>query len=318
MRLLFAGSAGIAAPSLEALRREHDVVAVLTNPDRPAGRGRHQIETEISTVARAASIPVLKPEHLDGRFRESVRALQPELLVVFAYGHIFGPKFLDLFPRGGINVHPSLLPRHRGPSPIPAAILAGDAETGVTVQRLAIEMDSGDILLQRRLPLTGRETTDGLTEVMGAVGAELVREAVTRILELVPVPQEGSKATYCRLVEKNDGVIDWRLSAVEIDRMVRAYLPWPEAQTTFHDAPLHILEAALVEPAPPGERHEGEPAPPPGRVVGVDTHAGILVQTGHGLLALRKLKLQSKKALNWKDFLNGAHHLIGSNLGERP
>jgi len=312
MRLLFAGSPAIALPTLDALHPAFDVCGILTNPDRPSGRGRQSAETDVSLRARTLGIPLLKPERLDGEARDAVRRLSPELLVVVAYGRIFGPKFLGLFPKGAVNLHPSLLPKYRGPSPIPAAILAGDAQSGVTVQRLSLKMDAGDILLQKVIPLSGIETTQSLTEEAACIGAGMMVEVISNLDRLAGRPQDESAASYCRLVGKDDGRVDWRRSAVEIDRMVRAYFPWPEARTIFRGSGLQILEAV---PVPAGLEPSVVVPAPPGSVVGVDNHLGILVQTGDGLLALRKLKLQSKKALNWKDFLNGVHDFIGSDLG---
>ncbi|HUX21296.1 MAG TPA: methionyl-tRNA formyltransferase [Spirochaetia bacterium] len=308
MRIIFAGSPEIALPSLELLSTNHTVCAVLTNPDRPTGRGRGVQETAVSLAAKRLNLPLIKPARLGKQAREDIAAYEPEVLVVAAFGRFFGPKFLSIFPQGAVNLHPSLLPRYRGPSPIPAAILGGDAETGVTIQRLSLEMDSGDLLAQERIPLDGRETTASLTERAAETGARLLSEVLANLSSVVPTPQSHEGVSYCKLIAKDDGIIDWRRSAIEIDRMVRAYNPWPEAQTTFSGAGLHLLEATPFTGACAASEA-------PGKVVGVDTQAGILVQTGDGVLAVKRLKLQSKKELNWKDFLNGVHEFVGSVLG---
>ena len=308
MRIIFAGSPEIAVAPLRTLLENHTVCAILTNPDRPSGRGGAVAETPVAEAARESGVPVLKPDRLGASFRAEIAAFGADLLVVVAYGRIFGPKFLSLFPKGAINLHPSLLPKYRGPSPIPAAILAGDPETGITVQSLALEMDSGDILAQKHIPLSGRETTGSLTELVAEEGAGLLDEVLRNFEAIEPVAQDPEGVSFCRLISKEDGIIDWSKSAVEIDRMVRAYTPWPEAQTTYDGVGLHILEA---EPSD-SVAYEGSQ---PGVVVGVDTQAGILVKTGSGTLVVKKLKLQSKKALSWKDFLNGARGFVGSVLG---
>ncbi len=259
-------------------------------------------------------IPILQPDRLGGDARTQTSLLEPELLACFAYGKIFGPRFLGLFRFGGLNVHPSLLPRHRGPAPIPAAILAGDAETGVTVQGLAREMDTGDIYAQERIPLTGTETTEDLTKLSAAIGAELLVDVISRIDAgtATPTPQDHHLATYTRLVRKEDGRIDWTLPADRIDRMVRAYTPWPRAHTTFRGEQLLILESRVAPETSAGGDTDGAV---PGQVLRVDTSLGILVETGSGRLALRRLQLQSRKPLEWRSFLNGVHDFIGAVLG---
>lgn len=318
MRVLFAGTPRIAAPSLRALADSaHELVGVLTAADRARGRGRSVRFSAVKELAIGLGVPVLQPESLRSDARREVAALEPDILACFAYGKIFGPRFLDLFPRGGLNVHPSLLPRHRGPAPIPGAILAGDAETGVTIQELALEMDAGDILAQERIPLTGAETTASLAETVAPVGGRLLVDVIDRIArgEAQAVPQDPSQATYTRLVEKEDGRIDWRASASTIDRMVRAYIPWPKAYTTWGDERLNILEAIPVERSSAGSEAGPAAGEAPGRVLRVDTENGVLVETGNGLLALRKLQLQSRKPLDWRSFLNGVDGFLGAVLG---
>jgi methionyl-tRNA formyltransferase len=321
MRILFAGSPAIAVPSLEALAAlcledsDFQLAGILTNPDSRRGRHNTPEPTELSAAAAALSerfagrgtgsmapIVQLKPEKLDAAAREAVLALEPDLLVSFAYGRIFGPKFLALFPKGGINVHPSLLPKYRGPTPIPAAILGREKETGVTVQRLALEMDAGDILAQERFPLNGRETTASLSKIAASKGAALL-VPVVRALALDSLngrQQNNEEAGYCSLIAKEDGRIDWSCSALNIDARIRAYTPWPLAWTVHGEETLYILEGEALEQ--PGGR-----TAPAGTVLGADAR-GILVQTGEGVLAVRRLQYRAKKALAWKDFLNGARN----------
>ena len=314
MRVLFAGGSEISLPSLRRTAENHDVLSVLTHPDKRAGRGRKQIQNPVKAEALNLDIPVLEAEKLDSEVREQVRRLAPEILVVVSYGKIFGPEFLRVFPRGGINLHPSLLPKYRGPSPIQAAILGGDDKTGITVQRLAPAMDSGAVLEQEEVPLTGRETAVSLAERVAGPGAEMLLRVLSRIEEgnEREVPQSEEQATYCTLVTKQDAVIDWGKSAVRIDREVRAYYPWPKARTSFDGTPLFILEAEPLELSTASGAGEGEP---PGRVAGVDKGSGILIQTGNGTLIVKRLQLGGKKPLDWKSFLNGVHGFIGTVLG---
>ncbi len=312
MRVLFAGSPELAVPSLEAVHAKQRIVAVLTNPDRPAGRSGEPLPTPAKARAQGLGLPVLVPARFDAALYDEVRRLDAELLVVAAFGRIFPAEFLYLFPRGGVNLHPSLLPRHRGPSPISAAILAGDRETGVSIQKLAEKMDSGDILRVRVVPLTGRETCATLSEQLGRLGAELLVEALAEVEAGRDrgTPQNEADATFCRLVRKRDGKIDWRLDAQIIERMIRAYDPWPGAYTSLRGQMLHLLAGGLPEqPEPAGElRH--------GLVLGADNRYGILIGTGRGVLYVSRLQLQGKKALDWRSFLNGRPDLVGSVLGE--
>ena len=314
MRILFAGTPEMAVPSLEALSSAFPVVGVLTAPDAPVGRKRTLTPSPVATRAGELGLVLVRPERLDAGCRDEVAALSPELLVCVAYGKIFGPRFLELFPRGGINLHPSLLPRHRGPSPIPAAILGGDRETGITVQRRAKQMDAGDVLVQERFPLTGRETTGELTDRVAVDGAQLLVNAIHQIAEgrQKATPQDHDAATYCGLITAADGWIDWTLAAGAIDRAVRAYVPWPTAHTVLRDVRLSILESVPVL-----TETGASAGAQPGTVVSVDKKIGILVQTGSGLLAIRRLQLQSRNPLDWNSFANGHRDLVGTVLGGR-
>lgn len=307
MRLIFAGTPAIAVPGLRRLAAEHEVAAVLTSPDAQAGRGRRESAPAVKQAALELGLPVLQPERLDQAARDLVAAYRPDLLVCVAYGSIFGPRFLALFPQGGINMHPSLLPRWRGPSPLSAAILAGDAESGISVQRLALEMDSGDILAQERFALDGSETAASLAEYAAERGAELLSQTVAALAAGAAVarPQEG-EPSFCRLVAKEDGLIDWSADAAAVDRLVRACDPWPRAYSFWQGVALYLAETKPLD---------GPAGPLPGSVLRVDKSNGILVQTGKGLLAVRRLQLQAKKGMDFLSFANGARGFVGSVLG---
>ena len=332
MKILFAGSPAIAIPSLRTVsemeRKGRGVVlaGLLTNPDR-ARRHGHDEPTDVSAAAVAldilrkesglAPIHQLKPEKLDEQARNEVAALAPDILVSFAYGRIFGPRFLALFPGGGINIHPSLLPKYRGAAPIPAAIMARDKETGICIQRLKEEMDAGDILVSERFELSGRETTASLSETVSERAAALLEELLADFISALAVPQEGVPS-YCRQIKKEDGIIDWAKSAVEIDAQIRAYTPWPLSFTSLGKDTLFMLEALPLGSAP--AQAAGTQPCPPGTVLGTDREKGILIQTGDGILAVSRLQWQAKKALDWKAFYNGvkngARDFIGARLGE--
>jgi methionyl-tRNA formyltransferase len=294
------------------------LAGVLTNPDRPRRHGQAE-PTDVSAAACALDvtrkerglppIPQLKPEKLDAKAREDVAALSPELLVSFAYGRIFGPRFLALFPRGGINIHPSLLPKYRGASPIPAAILNREKETGICIQKLSERMDSGDIIASIKIELSGRETTASLSETVSEKAALLLRELLSDFAAGVAAarPQEG-EPVYCREIKKEAGLIDWGKSAAEIDAQIRAFTPWPLSFTRREKGTLLILEAEPME-----AETKKEAASLPGTVLGTNSR-GILVQTGDGILAVTRLQWQTKKALDWKTFCNGERGFAGNTL----
>jgi methionyl-tRNA formyltransferase len=321
MRILFAGSPAIAVPTLEALANLGDrgnsitLAGLLTNPDNPKGRSGKPEPTDCAAAVQqfSSAIQIIKLEKLDSVAREQVEAIKPDILVSFAYGKIFGPKFLALFTLGGINIHPSLLPKYRGPTPIPAAIINMEKETGLSIQRLAAEMDSGDILIQEKVPLDGRETTASLSETMAKKAAELLPVVLKGIADgdLRAWPQDHSAATYCSLIAKEDGLINWAQSAREIDARIRAFDPWPLSFTMHGDMTLIILKAEVLE-------NDAQFSIPPGKVLGKDNEKGILIQTGEGILAVSKLQYRTKKALEWKPFLNGARNFIGTSLGIFP
>jgi len=311
LRVLFAGSPAIAIPSLETVYRQDgiELVGVLTNPDTPKGRHGTPQSTDVAEVAQKLNIPILKPIKLDASIRERISSLNPDLLVSFAYGRIFGPKFLALFPLGGINIHPSLLPKYRGPSPIQAAILNRDTEMGITVQTLALEMDQGDILAVEQLPLSGRETAGSLGELAAQKGAQLLTEVLIKIANgtVTKTEQNHSEASYCKLITKDDGLIDWSLSAAQIEAKIRAFDPWPLCRTIHNGRELFILEAGIFNGQMPVKSH--------GQVLGIDKNNGILIQTGDGILSVTRLQYQTKKALFWRDFLNGVRDFSDSQLG---
>jgi len=313
MRVLFAGSPAIAVPSLESLLNIEgiELAGVLTNPDSPRGRHGTPVPTEVGEAAQKLNVFIIKSEKLDAAAREQVAALKPDLLVSFAYGRLFGPKFLALFPLGGINIHPSLLPKYRGPSPIQTAILNRDTVTGISIQTLAQEMDSGDILAAEKLQLTGRETAGSLGGIAAVTAAQMLPGVLKKIAagSASGTPQNHDLADYCRLFSKDDSSINWKESALDIDAKVRAFDPWPLCRTIHNGRELLILKADVFK----GDIEKTQSSP--GLVLGTDKQYGILIQTGSGVLAVTELQYQAKKALFWRDFLNGARDFPGSQLG---
>ena len=256
LRIVYCGSPEIASIPLKELfeSETHEIVAVITNPPSKKGRKGDLIPTPVEMVARdfqsqGKSVEILTPEKLDASVREKISSLNPDILVCFAYGKIFGPKFLELFPLGAINLHPSLLPKYRGCAPVPASILNQDKITGITIQRLVQQMDAGDILLQKELIIQEDDNSETILNKAASQGGKLFLEVLNQIETKTekPVPQDESQATYCRMLEKEDGKIDWSKSAKEIDAKIRAFYPWPGAFTKVGENILKIHSCSIFE-----------------------------------------------------------------------
>jgi methionyl-tRNA formyltransferase len=323
--VLYAGSPDFSARVLRAILESQGVSFVvagaLTNPPVSKGRGSKAPEpTPVAVCADEAGIPVFAPQKLDAHAREKIAALGSDMLVCFSYGRIFGPKFLALFGMGGINVHPSLLPKYRGAIPVPQAILNRDSETGVTVQKIALQMDSGNILAQKANALNGTETSESLLDQLSGEGARLVMDTLEKAFAKGELPfgepQDESKASYCVKLQKEDGKIDWNQSALDIDAKIRAFIPWPGAFTFNGSERVNIRKAVIAHNAELSCAPEEFAALPAGAVLGSDK-SGILVKTGSGILAVQNIQRETKNALDWKVFLAGNKSFLNAHLGEK-
>lgn len=307
-RLVFMGTPEFAVPILEALIGSYRIVAVVTQPDQPTGRGRKMEAPPVKKTALAHGLPVLQPLSLRRpEVIAELRELAPEVMVVAAFGQILPPEVLAIPPHGCLNVHASLLPRYRGAAPIAAAILAGEEQTGVTLMLMDEGLDTGPILAQAGCPIEPQDTTGSLSVRLAHLGADLLVETLPRWLDgqIVPRPQEDSLASYCRIITKKDGLIDWSLPATALWLRVRAYHPWPGTYTYWQGKLLKILRARPVTLGPSSEK--------PGRVIGLDD--GVAVVTGADALLLEEIQLAGKKALAAQEFIRGQRHFIGSVLG---
>ena len=307
-RIVFMGTPHFAVPTLEALAAEHDVVGVVTQPDRPAGRGKRIVGPPVKEAAQARGLPIFQPPTL--RTPEAVAQLtswRPDVIVVAAFGQLLDTPVLELPPFGCLNVHASLLPRYRGAAPVPAAILAGERLTGVTIMRLDEGLDTGPILAQAEMPIHPTDTTGSLTAKLADLGARLLLEALPGWLggTIQPRPQDDEQATYCRPLTKQDGQLDWTRPAWYLDRQVRACDPWPGAYTTWQGRRLKALRAR-PRPDWPAQAE-------PGQVLALEE--GLAVGTGEGVLELLTLQLAGKKPLSAETFARGQRSLIGSRLG---
>ncbi|MFW6161939.1 MAG: methionyl-tRNA formyltransferase [Planctomycetota bacterium] len=313
MRIAFFGTPDIAVASLAALLDAgHDVACVVSQPDRPSGRRRRLTPPPVKVFAADRGLPVRQSDEVnDPAFVEGLAALEPQAIVVTAFGQILREPLLELPPLGCLNVHASLLPRHRGAAPVATAILAGDRETGVTLIRMVREMDAGPILAQESTPIGPRETTGELTERLADLGAGLLVRTLEELAagRAEPTAQDDAAATYAPSFRKNDGAIDWTRPADYLGRFVRAMTPWPGAFTFWlppGKPPLRLLVLEAV--AEPGEA--GEPA----RVAAADGQ-GIAVETGEGLLRLLRVHPAGKRPMAAADFLRGHPIPVGARLG---
>jgi methionyl-tRNA formyltransferase len=309
LRLVFMGSPQFAVPPLEHLLvSNYQVAAVYTQPDKPAGRGRGLLASAVKQAARARGLTVVQPDSLKAAgVVERLGGFEPDVIVVAAFGQIL-PKTVLALPRlGCINVHPSLLPRFRGASPVASAILAGDDFTGVSLMLMDEGLDTGPVLARAQLPVLARDTTGSLTAKLSWLGAQLLGEVLVGWSrgELAPRPQNESKATYCQPIAKEEGEIDWRQPAVDIWRRVRAFNPWPGCYTRWRGRSLKIIEAAPLE----GGKSSG-----PGRVVALNSKAGFGVATGDGILGVWRVQMEGKKAMPAGEFLRGQREFIGAVL----
>lgn len=301
------GTPAFAVPSVRALAAATTLSGVVSQPDRPRGRGLHAQPSPVSAVALDLGVPLLRPPSLrDAETQAAIAAWRPDLLVVAAYGKILPRALLDLPTLAPVNVHASLLPRHRGAAPVAAAIRAGDRETGVSIMLMSDGLDEGDVLWQRPLAIGEDDTTETLTAALAELGAVALGETIVRLRGpgVTAVPQDAARATYAPRLAKEDGRIDWSAPAVAIARSVRAFAPWPSAFTTLGGRTVRILAARAVD-ALAG-------MPPPGTIV-VDGDS-VRVAAGAGALALVTVQAEGKKALPAAAFAAGARLGAGTRF----
>ena len=308
-RVIFMGTPQFAVPTMLALAENHQVVGIVTQPDRRAGRGRKMVRSPVKDAALARGLAIYQPETL--RSAEAVARLadwRPEAIVVAAFGQILREPVLALPPHGCLNVHASLLPRYRGAAPIPAAILAGDPLTGVTIMRMDEGMDTGPILAQAECPIAPDDTAGSLTARLADLGARLLLETLPGWFSgaIQALPQDDALATTCRPLRKQDGALDWSRAAMHLDRQIRACDPWPGAYTTWQGQRLKVLSAR--------PRSEWQGAGQPGSIVAPEPE-GLGVVTGQGALELLRVQLAGRKPMDAMLFARGQRGLIGGSLG---
>jgi methionyl-tRNA formyltransferase len=305
MRVLFYGTPRFALPTLDALLASHEVVAVVTQPDRPAGRGRRVASSPVKERAVAAGIPVLQPERLrDPRWLDPLRGVRADVAVVVAFGQILPRAVLDLPARGSINVHASLLPKYRGAAPIAWALIRDDAETGVTTFQMDEGMDTGPILLSERTSIRPGETAGELADRLSVMGAGVLIETLARLGTLSPIPQRDAEATLAPRLRKADGWLDWREPAPAIVGRVHGCNPWPGAATEAPGGRLTIWRARAVAREPDGGT--------PGTLV--EAGGNVLVTAGVGAVEPTLVQPESRRTVTWPEYLRGARLRAGDRL----
>ncbi|SMO51126.1 methionyl-tRNA formyltransferase [Balnearium lithotrophicum] len=308
LKVVFMGTPEFAVPSLKKLVESgYEVPLVVTQPDKPAGRGKKLTPPPVKVTAQEFGIPVYQPEKLkeNEELKGLLEEVSPDLIVVAAYGKIL-PKWLLELPRFGvINVHASLLPKYRGASPIQSAILNGETETGITIMKVTERLDAGDIISQERVPINPEDNAQTLHDKLSKVGALLLVKTIPLYVsgEIKPVPQNEEEATYCTQIKKEMGRIDWRRSSQEIFNMVRAFTPWPSAFTEFKGKRIKITKAIPIS-------GRGEP----GEVVRADKE--LIVATGEGALRIERLKPEGRREISGEEFVRGYRVSVGDKFGD--
>ena len=301
------GTPDFAVPSLKKLiEKGYDVKLVVTQPDKPAGRGKKVTPPPVKVVAEKAGIPVYQPEKVkeNSKLKKKLLEIEPDLIVVAAYGKILPEWLLNLPKHGTINVHASLLPKYRGASPIQWALLNGEEETGVTIMKVIPELDAGDIISQKRVKIEKEDNAKTLHDKLSEVGAELLVETIPLYIsgKLKPVPQREEEATYCPQIKKEMGKIEWSESAEKIFNKIRAFTPWPSAYTTFRGKRVKILKAEPVE----GSGRPGEV---------IKAGRELTVATGKGALRIERLRPEGRKEISGEEFVRGYRVKEGDLFG---
>lgn len=303
LKIVFAGTPDFSVAALDALvNSPHQVLAVYTQPDRPAGRGRQLSASPVKQFALKHQLPVEQPLSLrDADSQAILKAYGADLMVVVAYGLILPEAVLQTPPLGCINIHASLLPRWRGAAPIQRAILAGDSETGVTIMQMDRGLDTGAMLYCVKTPISDDDTASSLHDRLATLGADALLETLRRIQagSVQALPQQDELATYADKMNKAEAQLDWQRSALELDRQVRAFNPWPVAETQWQGKRLRVWQAYPLANGPAVQAPETEP----GRIIAVQKE-GLDVMTGNGILRLTKIQLPGKKALPVQDIIN--------------
>ena len=308
-KILFFGTPEFALPSLKALiETPNEILGVVTQPDRPKGRGRKLTPPPIKVLAQKHNLPIYQPEAVrDKVFLKEVQQLKPDLLVVVAFGQFLPKALLEIPPLGGINVHPSLLPKYRGAAPINWAIINGETITGISIIKVSLQMDSGDILFQKAISIEPDETAGELHDKLATLGAEALLETIRQMQSgtIISIPQDDRLATYAPKLKREDGYIHWDKPAINIANLIRGLAPFPGAYTYLDGKLLKLFRPKAISASVEA---------PPGTIVEA-THDGLKISTGQGVLLIKEVQLQGKRRLPVKEFIKGHPDLKGKKLG---
>ncbi|MCX8035647.1 MAG: methionyl-tRNA formyltransferase [Candidatus Sumerlaeia bacterium] len=310
MRIIFMGTPDFAVPTLERLiESRHEVVCVVTQPDRPSGRGRQIHPPPVKLVAVRHNIPVLQPEKIRGTdFHKTLAAYHPDVIVVVAYGKILPPEVLAVPRLGCLNVHASLLPKYRGAAPVPWAIIRGERKTGVTIMHMDEGLDTGGIVAQSEVEILDDDDALSLGNMLSAVGADLllqVLDTVEREQKIISTPQDHSKATHAPLLKKSDGELDWRMTSEEIICRIHGLNPWPGCFSKAGGKVFRLMDADKLIAREAAEL--ADPKHKPGEVAGIWPGRGPVVRTGDGYLVITRAQPAGGKVLTGVDLINGGH-----------
>ncbi len=310
MKVLFMGTPDFAASTLNKLiQSEHEVIGVITQPDKAKGRGKEMSFPPVKELALEYNLTVYQPVKVrEPEFVQQIRDMAPEVIVVAAFGQLLPKELLDIPPRGCINVHASLLPKYRGASPIQNAIIDGEAETGVTIMYMDVKLDTGDMILKDKVDITKEDTAGTLHDKLAVLGADLLLEALKKIEDGTSerMRQDDSQATHVKTLDKEMGQIDFSLPAIRIERLIRGLNPWPSAYTRLDGKTLKLWRA---------EVEDNDTTVEPGTILEIRKDS-IVVTTGDKLLLIKELQLEGKKRLPADAFLRGYHVSVGQKLGE--
>ncbi len=316
MKIVFMGTPDFAVGALQAIiEAGHQVVAAVTQPDKPKGRGKEMQMTPVKACAIAHDIPVFQPVKIkEAEAVEVLRSYGADIFVVVAFGQILSEEILNMPRYGCVNIHASLLPKYRGAAPIQWAIIDGEKKTGVTIQQMDKGVDTGDILFKTEVEIDDRETGDSLHDKLAQAGAKLIVEALQRIEagDILPVKQKDEESCYARMLQKSMGRIDWQQSAVKLDCLIRGLISWPGASTICRGKNLKIWEEEVADEKSDGIQIADAP---PGTVTGIEKDA-VYVQTGDGVLKILSVQMEGKKRMAVRDFLLGCQIKAGERLGD--
>lgn len=319
MKIVFMGTPDFAAVALEAIiKAGHEVSCVVTQPDKPKGRGKEMQYPPVKECALRYGLPVLQPVKIKtAEAIEALRQYEADIYIVAAFGQILSQEILDIPQYGCVNIHASLLPKYRGAAPIQWAILEGETETGITVMQMNAGLDTGDMLTKKTVQITAADTGESLHDKLSRAGAELIVETLPLIEQgkITPQTQDDTQSSYARMLNKSMGCIDWNKSAVEIERQIRALNSWPSAYTTYRDKTMKLWEARVETIKDAGEQGVSEDkAAEAGRIAAVEKDC-VKVMTGDGLLCITSVQLAGKKRMAVKEFLLGYQMTPGEMLG---